>query len=281
MALYQLALALHAAAPLTVMKESKAERGYRLRSRRPPAALKASDVALDSGTSTAETFRLLLASGLSHLLVNRAVALSGDAEGIHQMRVAIRRLRAVLTLLEPHLEPHATSRFVAELRRIGQVFGEARDWDVFCLQIVPGALSAPDATGWRDLLLRPAMARREAAHRSAAEEICSPAFTALVLALAAWAEQGQTSRHLLGDAALARPIGDVSSALINRLVRKVKRRGRHIDRCDADRHELRKSLKKLRYAIDYLAVAYPGDSIKPYLRGCKKLQKILATSTTP
>jgi inorganic triphosphatase YgiF len=128
-ALYQLALALHAAAPLTVMKESKAERGYRLRSRRPPAALKASDVALDSGTSTAETFRLLLASGLSHLLVNRAVALSGDAEGIHQMRVAIRQLRAVLILLEPHLEPHATSRFVAELRRIGQVFNEARDWD--------------------------------------------------------------------------------------------------------------------------------------------------------
>lgn len=274
-ALYQLALALHAATPLMVIKDSKAERGYRLRSRHLPGAQKAPGIGFASDTSTAEAFRRILTGGLSHLLTNRAAALSGDAEGIHQIRVAIRRLRAALTLLRPHLEPHATSRFVAELRRMGQVFGEARDWDVFRLQIVPQALSGPESAGWSGLLLHAAMARREAAHRRTAQEIRSPAFTALVLGLAAWAEQGQHSRNLVGDAALERPIGDVSPALLDRLVHKVHRRGRHIDRSDADRHSLRKSLKKLRYAVGYLAGIYPPEATKSYVRGCKKLQKIL------
>jgi triphosphatase len=268
--LYRLALELHAAAPMTVMSESKAARGYRLRSGGIPAAQKSADVTLARRTSAAAAFRQILTAGLGHLLANQPAALCGDAEGIHQMRVAIRRLRAAMTLFEQHLEPHAASRFEAELRRVGQIFGHARDWDVFCLQILPETSAAAD---WRNLLLPPATAQRETAHQRFNQEVQAPPFTALVLGLAAWTE-GEPG--LLGDAALDHPIEELAPRLLGRLAHKVERRGRDIEDCsDAERHALRKSLKKLRYGVDYLQALYPPKSVESFLRRCKKLQQVL------
>ena len=275
-ALYRLALALHASAPVTIVHESKAERGYRLRDGGVAGARKAEAVAVTPTTRAAETFARIVATGLGHLLMNRPAALAGEAEGVHQMRVAIRRLRAALTLFKPCLEPHAAARFEDELRRIGQIFGEARDWDVFCLQILPEALAAEGVAGWREFLEQPASVRREAAHRGVEQEIRAPLFTSLVLGLAAWAEQGRDGGETLGDAALARPIEDLCPQLLDRLAHKVARRGRQIEHhSDTQRHALRKALKKLRYGIDYVAAIYPHKAAKSYLRACKKLQQVL------
>lgn len=269
--LYRLALQLNAAIPLTVESESKAARGYRLKAGVDPEVHKADNVPLRKQTTAAEAFQQILRACLGHLLVNQPAALAGDAEGVHQMRVAIRRLRATLTLFQPHLEPHTASLFQSELRRVGRVFGEARDWDVFCLEILPEALEAAHAAGWRDLVPQPATDARQAAHRHFVAEVSGSAFTALVLGLAAWTED----RGLLGDPALARPIVKLSPDLLDRLARKVERRGRHIESSDAERHAVRKSLKKLRYCIDFLRPVFPPKPVKSFLRGCKKLQQSL------
>ncbi|MEA2737265.1 MAG: hypothetical protein QOH05_572 [Acetobacteraceae bacterium] len=269
--IFRLALELHAAMPLTIETQSKAARGHRLSTGTVPAACKAEEVVLKRKTNGVAAFRRILTAGLGHLLVNRPAALSGDAEGVHQMRVAIRRLRAALTLFEPLLATHTASLFQAELRRVGQVFGEARDWDVFTLEVLPAALKNAGAAAWCDLLRQPAMARREAAHRHFAAEVQAPAFTALMLGLAAWVEE----KTLLGDDDLDRPILELYPRLLDRLAAKVERRGRHIDRSDAERHALRKSLKKLRYGIDFLRSVLPEDASKSYLHKCKKLQQLL------
>jgi inorganic triphosphatase YgiF len=271
-ALYRLALQLHNDVPLTVESESKAARGYRLQSGAKPAAHKTEAIKLQPTTSAAEAFREILGAELGHLLANQPAARAGDAEGVHQMRVAIRRLRAALTLFQPHLEPHTAGLFQDELRRLGRVFGEARDWDVFCLQTLPEALDGAHTAGWRDLLSEPATEARERAHRRFMEELEAPSFTALVLGLAAWAEQ----RNLLGDAELDRPIEDLCPRLLDRLARKVERRGHHIgDQSDAERHALRKSLKKLRYGIDYLQAVFPSKLVESYLHDCRDLQQSL------
>jgi triphosphatase len=274
--LFRYALELLAAVPLTIESQSKAERGYRLRNRVRPEAHKAKDITLDPRATGADAFRKILTAELGHLLANQPAALAGDPEGIHQMRVAIRRLRAALALFEPHLEPHAMSRFQAELRRVGRVFGEARDWDVLCLQILPDAVKAAGAGAGCDLLRAPAMAEREAAHQRFGRELLAPPFTALVLGLAAWAEQGAGQRVLLGDPALDRPIHDLSPRLLDRLARKVRRRGRRSAHgSDTGRHALRKSLKKLRYGIEYLRSVFPGKPADSYVRDCDKLLKTL------
>ena len=136
--LYRLALDLHATVPLTIGLDSKADRGYRLRrGQQAPLAQKAPDLDLDRDISVPQAFREIVAAGLGHLLANQPAAGAGDPEGVHQMRVAIRRLRSALVLFETHLEPHVTARFEAELKRFGRVLGEARDWDVFCLETLP------------------------------------------------------------------------------------------------------------------------------------------------
>jgi triphosphatase len=170
-------------------------------------------------------------------------------------------------VFQPLLEQHAVGLFEDELRRIGRVFGEARDWDVVCLQSLPDVLAAEHDTGWRDLLLQPAAAAREAAHERFTAEIRGPAFTRLALGLATWAEEVRVPR---------RPIADLGSDLLDRLAAKVARRGRRIQhRSETELHALRKSLKKLRYGIDFLRPVLHPAPLKTYLHDCKKLQKTL------
>jgi triphosphatase len=69
---------------------------------------------------------------------------------------------------------------------------------------------------------------------------------------------------------------DLCPRLLDRLARKVERRGQHIEQSsNMQRHALRKSLKNLRYTIDYVATIYPPKAAKTYLRACKKLQQVL------
>lgn len=180
--LLQWAVELHAVVPLTIETETKAQRGYRLNNdiSSNASAQKADDVSLDPDTPAAEAFRRIVTAALGHLLANQPASLAGDAQGMRQMRLAIRRLRAALTLFKPHLEPSATSRFQSELRRISHLFKNAQDCDASCLDTPPNdTLPRPLETG-----------SREVAHHDLIRELRAPPFTALVLGLAAWVEQG-------------------------------------------------------------------------------------------
>jgi triphosphatase len=276
-ALYRLALELNAATPLAVEIESKAARGYRLKTGSLAGAVKASPVDLDTDVEAADGFRQIIANGLRHLLANRAAALAGDAEGVHQARIAIRRMRSALQLFEPRLEEHTTAAFERELRRIGRVVGEARDWDVFCLEALPKSFDNTEEACWGSLMREAADSRRRAAREASAREIHAASFTALVLGLSAWTESGRENRRLLGDSGLDRPLSDIAPKLLDRMDQKVNRCGRDIGlrAPAASLHPLRKSLKKLRYSVEFLSSFYPGKAAKAFLRRLKKLQKSL------
>ena len=97
---------------------------------------------------------------LAHLTTNYPAAADGDNAGVHQIRVAIRRLRAALTLFRPLLDPHAETRFSEALRSLGRIFGEARDWDVFCSEMLVSAQEYGVVTSWLNLLREPAESTR-------------------------------------------------------------------------------------------------------------------------
>ena len=91
-------------------------------------------------------------AALVHLLANVGPAERADVEGVHQVRVAVRRLRAALALFKPHLPPVTLGRFNDELRRLGGIFGRARDWDVFVcetLSIAEKDMPEPGRLGGR------------------------------------------------------------------------------------------------------------------------------------
>ena len=274
--LYQLALDLACAAPLAIEPESKAARGLRLSTGAPHPVVLAEDLVLDGGLSGAAAAQAIIDCALGHLLANVPAARDGQCEGVHQARVAIRRLRAALRMLEPCLERHARRRFEEELRRVGQVFGEARDWDVFALETIPAAERDSPGSDVERLLSVASEAPRSAAHVAVRTELRNPAFTSLVLGLATWVEAGARQPALLGDAVLETPIETVAPALLDRLADTVAKRGRNLSRASReDLHRLRKALKKLRYGVEFTTGLYKHRSVKSYLRPCKELQEQL------
>src|SRR5919106_1261620 len=92
-ALYALALELDALAPLRLETRSKSARGYALAAGAPPAWHKAEAPALEGAATVDQAIQAILRNCLQQWCANEAAALDGsDPEGVHQMRVAIRRL---------------------------------------------------------------------------------------------------------------------------------------------------------------------------------------------
>lgn len=271
--LLRLGLDLVRAAPLALLSESKAERGYHLADGTRPEARKPPPIEIDPERALPETFRALSESVVDHLLSNQPAALRGDEqEGIHQMRVAIRRIRSLLVLFERLLEPHAAGQFEDELRRLGEVLGAARDWDVFLSESLPEAAQGNDDAEWTRPLRTLGRQRQHAAHQAAKKAILEPGFTRFVLAFRAWSLGRE---GVLRSGLLQRPTKAVADRLLSRLSNKVEHRLGDADCDDLESlHSLRKSAKKLRYGIEYLQAQYGAES-KRYYKRCNKLQKRL------
>ena len=274
--LYRLALDLHAAVPLAVSAESKAERGARLRTGEAPAAHKAADPHLPHDADVADGMRRVVESCLGQFVANRAAALAGSPEGVHQTRISMRRLRSALMLFDAHLRRRASKRFDNRLRRLGRVLGEARDWDVFCLETLPAAAKAVPGENWVGLR-EAAEAERQLAHRRLRDELSGPAATGLVLELAAEGA-GEPGASALLKRSAHRSLATEAPDMLDRLARKAAKRGRRLERLSEDElHALRKSLKKLRYGMDFLGGLYGHKQVKAYVHHCKELQEGLGS----
>jgi triphosphatase len=176
--LYQLALELNSAVPFDIEVESKAARGFRLKEGLPPQASKPSAVRLKSDDPAIEALGVIIGETLRHLLSNQPAALAGDPEGVHQVRIAVRRIRSVLRFSRRILR----RMFEGEPRRAGRTIGEARDWDVFCDEILPHVSETAKARNVAEMMRAPAEARRAAAHKRCVRQLQDPSFRAL-----AWA----------------------------------------------------------------------------------------------
>ena len=116
LSLDRLALELNAAIPFDIEVESKAARGFRLIDGLPPRVSKPSAMRLSPHDPAIQALRAIVEETLGHLLTNQPAALAGDPEGVHQVRIAVRRIRSALRLFSPHLESHAMRLFEDELR---------------------------------------------------------------------------------------------------------------------------------------------------------------------
>ena len=186
------------------------------------------------------------------------------------MRIAIRQLRATAVLFEPYLEPHAAGRFTGELRRLGRVLGEARDWHVFCLQPCRRHWTVRAQTAGGTCWAR----RRNASGQRApvvVDELAQPSLTRLGLGMTAWIEDEADQSRDATCAAACR----VTSHALDQLAHTVFKRGRYIDRRSGAEPPVRKSLKKLRYGVVGVVGLYPRKAVKRYLRRCKDLLKPL------
>lgn len=268
--LYRFAIDLHEAVPMWINAESKAARGYRLRTGEVASPRAGGRIKLSPKLTLREAFARTVIANLDHILGNVASADAMTIEGIHQIRVGLRRLRSALVLFEPVIERNACALFARELQRLGRIFGARRDLDVLCTEILPAARA--DLGDAIDPLVAPAEASRRAMEHGLREALQSPGFTSLVLGLAGWCEDGAAARR--GRRDMSRKLSKIAPKLLDRMARKVAKRSRAIGDPVA-MHDYRKSLKKLRYGAEFLAGLYDKHDVKRYTKSCALLQDVL------
>ena len=74
---------------------------------------------------------------------------------------------------------------------------------------------------------------------------------------------------------LAAPVAELASQALGKRWKKVGKRARGLETLTVEqRHELRKELKKLRYAVEFFSPLYPAKRVDPFLKRLKKLQTV-------
>jgi inorganic triphosphatase YgiF len=278
-ALYDLGLRLVDAAPLRIETRSKAERGYRLISNgAPEPAVRARPVPLDGSMTVEATLQSIGRSCIAHLLCNGPAVLAGTGEGIHQMRVAARRLRAALSALKPMI-PAAQYRWVLEeLKWLSGTMGPARNWDVFAVSLLKPVTKALPVEPELERLANVAEQRRRAAYEQVEQAIRSQRYTVTMLQLAQWFEARRWRDQPASEQAalLFAPISEVAPGLIERSWRRTRKRSRHFKQLKQEqRHRLRIALKRLRYTIDFLRDLFDHGEVKALEKRMKPLQENL------
>jgi inorganic triphosphatase YgiF len=251
-ALFDLALALQDSAPLRLSFKTKADRGYEALVDEPPRRVKAAPVSLRRGMTSAEGFQAIAAACLRHLLDNEPVLRGArDAEAVHQMRVALRRLRAACTIFKGVVVDDAFDMVRAELKWMAGELGAARDLDVFIGKVLDPARGREEPE--IRALIEDYDARRARAYEAAQGLVASERFLRGVLRVAAWAEAGAwTARASEEGSPAARPVRKLARDQLSRRWRRIRKSARHLDRLDPEaRHEVRIEIKKLRYAAEF------------------------------
>jgi inorganic triphosphatase YgiF len=273
--MYQLATRLQRLTPMWISTESKSARGWHLRTGQTDGATQAKTPKLRHRISGAKGFRRIIGGTLGHLTSNIAATLRGDAEGVHQMRTALRAARAALELFELRLGAVVVQGFDAELQGFGRLFGAARDWDVFCLLTLPSAMEElPPGRLWD--LKQVAEVERHHAHDAVVNAVRGQHFAAMVLGLAALAEEGWVQPGAQRDDPMGRRLATLAPSLLDRVAAKAEKRGRHGGRLSAKgRHSLRKALDKLCDDVKFFTGIFPRCDLERYRDRCEDVQAIL------
>ena len=275
--LYGLASRLAQSVSLWPSTLSKADRGFQGLARAGLEPVKADSRADLAGLSVGDALAAALREGLGQILRNsEALMQSRNPEALHQMRVALRRLRSTLGLFR-HLKGDPTlSPLRDQLRTLAQALGQARDLDVLLGRLKADALSPP-----APLLLEALTLDREAAYDAVLLRLRRPTFGQLFLGLSGWIETGdwQGPDHPLAGlwAGPARPFADRA---LERRRRKFKQQGHDIARMTVpEQHRTRILAKRLRYAMEVFASLYPQEASgrKRLVEAVKRVQDLLGT----
>ena len=275
--LYDLARQLSRETSLTVASESKAERGLRALEGREISTYKAGRTALSSDATAEDAFRATLAHCLKHITRNvSAVVEARDPEGVHQIRVALRRLRVALSTFGPSFRVAAIVELSARAKNLSDIFGDTRELDVFAGELLQPIEEAAKKPGLPQLRLILEALRRES-WEGAVALVRSDDFTGFVLELASAIEtriwRGVAAPEQLGE--LLRPARELARETLDAKLKGACKRAKHLSSLNAEeRHRLRIALKKLRYTAEFFAPLFPAKAVSAFLMRLSKLQDL-------
>ena len=201
--------------------------------------------------------RLVVEDTLRHVIGHLAAVLAWHAPialagqhpaGVHQMRVALRRLRSAIRAFRPAVDGPALRSVDGRLKALASLLGPARDWDVFLGGLGAELAGALPGDPRMAALLVAARDRRDHAYADLAAHLRGPDFRLLLwdlcalVACAPWqAEEGGA-------------VEDFAAALLAKRWRRLSAAAAEVEHLpDAEFHALRLDGKRLRYVAELFA----------------------------
>jgi len=278
--LYEFGARVAKALPVKLDVTSKSARAFALAANETPRAVKAGPLKFPPNAMLDDAVAVVLANALNHFISNwTALREGGDPESIHQMRVALRRLRAALAMFKRGLHCAEFDDFRAEAKRIASGLGPARECDAFRDLVEDGPMSHFSAKANFAPLMHALEARREDAYGDARALIDAPQTTVFVVTMHAFmARHGwRSALPALELERLTEPAEIFAASALERLHRRATRRGKNLALLpDHDRHEVRIVLKNLRYAAEFFGAFFGnGRTVHAYVRSAARLQDLL------
>ncbi|MEZ5655478.1 MAG: CHAD domain-containing protein [Sphingobium sp.] len=216
-----------------------------------------------------DAFRAIGHVCLRHYRLNEQRLIAGDdASALHQARVALRRFRSALTAFRPIIKGDTARRLNSDLRWLARQLASARNIDV----------AMPRVSDPR--VLRTLKKARSVAYDDARRAMNSALTRELMLDLAEWFSVGDWTQSR--KKARHAPAGEFGATAIDRLHRRLLKQSAAIagpddtdDTGGRERHELRKTAKKLRYTVEFFALLFDdGKRRKARIRYLAALEEL-------
>ena len=260
---------------------SKAERGYALYGNETDRPVHAVPILLDPSATAGEAFTAIGLSCLKQVLSNQQAVMNKEGEGVHQMRVGLRRLRAAISVFKRLLGDAETEPVKRELKWLTEELAPGREYDVLIKEQVAPLRRAEPETGELRSLTRRLEERRDGGLDRASDVVAGDRFRRLGLSVALWLVNGAWSRD---DDALARPRRgqpaiDFAAEELRRRQRKIRKKLDELgELAPRQRHKLRIAVKKLRYSCDFFASLFEARKQRSRREALGKILKTLQGS---
>jgi triphosphatase len=275
--LFELALEILDVVPFELETISKAEQGYRLLSGYTADPVNGDAPVFAKTDMLADALKAQVWSCLQHFqdnlsgVMGHGVMVGDDAEYLHQMRVALRRLRVVLRMAEKVRADKQLTKLYNDVSDLCIALGKIREWDVFIDQTVqPMCKRKPGHAGLQALLMASEL-QRTACYSVLRDDAQVRESQRLLLRFAIWM-----------NGKYWKPSGrqpqaqDFATRRLSKLTKRFVRSGQQLDTADAAQlHALRILAKKLRYSAEFFASLYDKKKAGAYLVSLSKTQDVL------
>ncbi|MEU2347713.1 CYTH and CHAD domain-containing protein [Modestobacter sp. NPDC049651] len=221
----------------------------------------------------ADVVRTVLREQLQGLQDADLMVRTGQPDGVHQVRVACRRLRSVLAVFRPVLDPERTEPLRAALQEVGRTLSGTRDSEVTLAHLREVVAAQPV-----ELVLGPVAARLQqteirdtaAGEKAALRSLGDPQYLRLLDELDALAADPPFTEWA------DEPADEVARAVLRGAVKRLTKRVDAAVDADDDQalHDVRKAAKRLRYTAEAVAPVL-GAPVRTLVKELKGVQEVL------
>ncbi len=237
------------------------------------ARIKSGMVELSDNLTVEDAFSKIAIQCLENIESNKDGMIEDyDIEGLHQLRVGLRRLKTAVYLFNQYI--HVPEALLSEIKWSNSILGKARDWDVMLLTLLPKLENNKDKAIFIEAraILND---RIIPIHQDTSLFVSSNRFNEFICSFRTWInKKGWIELDETHDRQkLEQSAYHVSKHLLKIRLEKFYKEGKKLSGADIRaRHQVRKAAKQVNYTLQFFQSYFSSKLTGSYLKNLSKLQ---------